>query len=1738
VIRIRHLAALLGLLQICVLSAYPRGQDAADGPTRIRISVYLDRVPAGEVTFTTSASTPELKIISSGPIETSRPWILLVDPTGMRRAEIERRVAALASAILGQGPAHHIRVGIPVLGGILSNPIPFRPGSRRTIVRTAMSYIPETAKAQVNLGRILDLTATLVQRAEETDGAVNCIVLARDREIEGDDADYLRQGAERLYLERTGKMGSSLYGYLGGEGALARICRSTGGLVFPLSQSPESVVQTISGTFARGYGLEIEATSGEEATLRQRLTFRARDAGGGILELRAPRAMWHRADGIPASDFFHMREALGWIRRAEEDAKAGDLSTAMRRLTNATREDPWNPEAHYLAGRIAYDSGALTAAADHLSRAIQLFPISEPALVLYGQVMERLGKAAEGLQRMHAMIRAGHPESPAIQLQTARLLVALGSHSEALTIYETVKGTDQDNVQMRAEYGTLLWRLKQPDAANRQIQSVLTDNPYNLTALACAADIAESSGEMDEAADYSQRAVQVYPGNADAHILAGRVHLARREWERAAESYQTALRLSPGRTEILHALATAQTQAGRLTDARSTLLRVLELDPAAIRPYQEMAQGYLIEGNLAKATAVLEQGAAQAHQRAHILFREAAEIRERRGEYGQALLNYRAMLDSLPPDQAAAVKRSYARHFEFLSSRIDRKPNPPRQFAQPNHRLIVPGGLATLSRIFELDASPLGETDTLERVFSHLLGLSWEERARLQQRTSIFFRDYESLLRHLEKKQIHPPGFDRAKPNEFVFPLIGDKATLKRTGDALGFFGIKIDSKRTADGETLVTLTINQGRKQSERRELLQQLGVSFPDPELREIRFTLGDESLPSLLPPEALSAILQEDRKEKSKWLFENLIMDPRAMRLYTALAACSDAARTSLIRSTPAKELATLTEVLFVFGRFLDFEDDRLLLPGSKEAWEQLLGTEHSNPDRFTRTLLNRDRGRALILYYVVSSAPEESQIFYTATAERLRSLYRLVPPIDTIRLGSGYRGIWKFDVGRILQHARYEGGDPLLPLDSRFGSHLFTAMESGTPGGEEEAARLMMGHDRLIHLIQLAFRSSPLSNLTMIDVVEFLIYLEEARPELLTPESIAVIMNNPSNAPVLIDLIWDIDPSAESLVRYFAFGQRLAEEGEQSWNVNRTRTSQSLFFLISALRREQMIGEQQGRNLFETALNRLDPPDESTFARQVARFLDEELLPVLGQALDQPAATPELVLAALAGRDPPQSFAIDNLRLRFRASSHRLARMRGTTQLQRFVSLQKLLKIYRLLDQLKMENVQTGSWVESLAAAMDELEPALLEGNLSDKERGAVAHTDFVGLRRELSRLRESEAGPSPEMLAGFADRVAASLHTEMGVTLLTYCYAYKGSPEIDALAFDPNFIRKHSFFGEIRISASGWSPTSLKQREGVGSYLAGSISGLGFQLRRLEWAESLISLRKNEGKELGAAMLSNLKGVRRPYRTNRAQEYVALTTSLARELLALAASEEPIFRWCRAELSHLMSPLRRNRVASGIREGDPIISSLTPSELFQLGRAYLQSMDGRSYPAASSVTGLDSEESGAPEETIGRDPAALRGGVTDFDLPVLTRLRRVVPEEGTEDATAFDRETAQYGVSLHRRFGLSLLSIELMDSYERLDHNAPPDLLYDRICDLKIRLAEINHSLGLPAYLSEVLGEVALRSILPKSAPVQSGTWRETLANIAELGPGEAREWIEELLHQGILTITSENGRGK
>ena len=1772
------------LLELAAAAAWPvpsaragPPQDAPAAAAVFRVSVYPDSPAASPPEF----SADPLAVLSARPLESTRPLLIIVDPTSAAGAEFYRRTLSVVQVLsrrAARAPAPEIRIGITALGGILSDPLPALGNPVSRTEAWIRPYFTEAAgHGQRDLARTLDLIAGLLERAEAGGVPVDCLVIAADGRIEGDDAAYFSSGFMRLLAEACSRRGSTLYGYLAGTGLLAEICRFTGGLAIPDGEPAEAVIDGIFEARKRGYLLELQAPGEADYAGLMGAGIRARASDGAPLGVRAPRAFWRAPDGSPAPDYYRLREAAGWARRAAGARGDGNPALALRLLKSSLDHDPWNPQALLEAARAAAELQELAEALDLVERAARCHPPSEAALALFCDLALAAGRPEKALAALERARRAGAPVTAALELSAGRLLRALGRDEEARRHYAAALAAGEDSDSAHAEYGSLLWRLGDPEGAAGHVRDALARNPRNVTAWICTSEIAAARGNLAEALESAHRAREIEPANPEAHAQAARVELARGEWAQALTVLDTALALAPARRDLLYLLADAQSAGGQLGAAAETLKRILAADPADARAYRRLADLHVRGADLPQAASVLEAGAAHAPGQAYAFYRSAVGLRERAGEFGQALLDYRAMLSALPEEQAAALERRLSAHMAGLSLSLD--PSPPtagparRQAedgqpplsttrppaaggAQPSAGgLIVPGGLEPLARVLGIEAGAMREDDALERIFSHILEISPAGAGSRPAENPLcrdvlsHLRQYRLFVRHLEQRKLLPAGCDPKAGHELTFVISGDEAELARTRELLSFFGIKVGLTRSQQGDPTVTLTIKGGRKWDERRRLLRHLGVNIPDPGLREIRFAVRDEELPARIDAATLGGKLFGSKPASAGELLERFMQDQEAMRLYMALAGCSSAARGALIRTLSAAEFRALAPALANFGRYLDVEGGRLAFPGSREAWEKFLGIGGYDADGSLAALVRRDGGKALLLYYALRIAPATVREYFTASESGLSQLYSLLLPLGGSSSPDPARGTWRTDPARIIR--QLDAGDHgiVLPVERSLGRLLFPAGTSGKDGPEAAPGPFpTLATADLALLLERAGDSRPSPYPGITEILEFLRYFSAQRSEPLSEAGAAALTRDAGAVPAFLDLVWDLELPQELIVEYVDYCRLLAGAGAKSWNVNRTRTSQSLFFLLAAFRREQTLGRDESLELFRRALERLQAADETEFALNAAAFLARDLLPALGARLGKDPGADSLIEAALAGRHPAQEFFFEGRRIRFDPSAYALKRMKAAVQRQNFLPLPALLDALQVLAAMAGGSEPKPVLLRRLSDHLKRLPPADTSG--AAPSRGPAARADIDMLRKRLDRLAGGFSGArSEEAMAQLAGDLAGALHLELGVTLLAHCYAYSGAPEVDALAFDPDFVRKHEFYPDAKSPAQGWLPARLQVSPEGGVRIAGSLSGLSYQLARLETAQSAQGFGKRDAPELLPSILAGLRAMRHDLLTDRASEYVALTVRLGREILARSLLDEDLWRWCSRQVGFLTSALRREEVARALGRGDSLGAAalLAPSELFFLGESYLRSSMGakvHSKPAGHSASGRDRADAGVPvgEGASGDADAAPPAGAVpheappEMECPNLDRLIEIVSAAGPAGEAGLRRETDQYGALLRNRLGLDQLSISISDSYEQLEHTMGGRLLYERICDLKIRIAEINYSLGLPAFLLELEGGLALRDILPRTSAVHANPWKVVLGRIAELGSENARAWIEELLNREVLTVAVEEDR--
>ncbi len=1761
---------------------------AAGSPDSIYVSIYpsLTRAIEASSTFSARAAELDLRVLSAERFGSPRPILLLVDPHSYTRPEMRRRVSALARAMVvsseSRGRPIKVRVGIPVLDGILGAWLTDPKTLVQELDRTLESYLPDRPEEeQINPGRILDLLASLIRKTQEDGGAADCLIVARDRRYTGEEAPYLVDSAQRQFLDVCLRRGSTLYGFLSGGALFRELCLSSGGLVFQDSQPAELAAHQILEQHDRGYLLQIGKPERLSRGRRSELTIQNRSSNGMPVELRGPAALWQHPGGKPMPEQYHVRQALDWVRRAKEAEEDQNYTSALRFVDSSVEEDPWNPLAFYLGGRIAAALGDLPLAGSYLARTIELGTPDEPTLLLYGRVFERLGRSATALETIRSILEAGVEPTPAVRLELAKLLSSNGKNEEASAIYAELLAKGKGDDITRAEYGRVLWRLGKASAARDQFEAALSINANSTAALLYSSEAAFAQGNLSLAAELGLRAVQSRPKDPDVQAHMGNVQAALGNRDSASGYYRAAVALAPNRRDLVDLLVEAVVHEGKEGEAKEILQRLIEADSSDVAAYRSLARIQARSGEITGAVSTLEKGAAQASQEAHILYREAAELRERRGEYGQALLDYRAMLRSSPPEVANADSNNLSHHLSFLSrllsnpknlfgSSSDKKgesdpasgiPKQLENSAPPTAEerldraaMLIPGGLDLLARTLGIDPALLREQDAAERMFSYMLELTPSHSDRLQDNPIrrdlvAYLRHYDSLLDHMRKHGLLPADFDPSLRQEFRFSLLAGGEQQKKTKQFLSFFGVGFKSRQTQDGDYNLEFNLKQNKGAAEKQQFLRNLGVNLLDRNVREIRFAIRDDELPVLFDARTWFGKVLAKEKGGSKYLLGQLTLNSRAMRLYVALAGCAVSTRDALLKATGPGELLSVVDAVAIYGRYLEFRDGVLLLPGNGQAWETLIGAPASEPARFIPAMLHRDEGRALLLYYALSVAPKSVQRVLTASSDRLNELYQMLPAYYAARARNGI-SVGQHDLGRILRQLSADDQGLVMEIDKRFGKYLLSAggVDQNAPGaGESRLLRLPPKY--LLQLVNQQKESRASVRDSVLEMLEFVRYLQSSYPEMLHDAAIDAIMREPLQSAVLLDLVWDLHPPADLLVKYLDYYKELIRSGPRGWNMNRTRTSQALLHLISLLHRQGIVPREDGIRLFELALAQLASAEEGVFAQKVADFLADQLLPSLETSLPKASAPEDILLQALAGTDRMLEFAFDGRQLQFDPARYKLQRMKGAIQQQRYTSVSILLRVYGLLRQLKSERDAATGAVQALKQALGEVQTAEFKPDSSASLRGFVASVDLASVLSKIEALQRSSKGKPQLQLSQLATEVSAALHTELGVTLLTYCYAYHGAAETDALAFDPNFVRKHQFYDSGLPKDSGWIPARLDQREGVGAYMAGSISGLGFELCNLETAQSVQSFGRREGKSLVPTILTGIRTMRRSLRSDRAQEYVALSVRLGREVLALSGGSASVNRWCESFLSNLVPPKRRERAMRMVNEGNAngVSDALSPSELFLLGEAYLNSAgshsatvgtDDSSPVIANDVSGSDAGAAALDPVVSGSDGVGSAnevhsvGAPSSLDCPVLRRLKQIIPDRAPSEAATFRQEVQQYGVLLRKRLGLNQLSLSIADSYEQLEISAREEVLFERLCDLKIRLAEINHALGLPAFLGEVVGELAIRDILPRSAAIRTNSWKLVLEQISRLETDNGRNWIEELLNRGVLALSS------
>ncbi len=1143
----------------------------ADGSVRIRFTAYPVPVAVSPGRVSVTAGGVPARVLRAAK---SRPLLLVLDPNSYGRQELRARIGRFAQVLASSGAGQWtVRVGIPVLDGILGPEVAEPRKIAAALDQAVLSYVPERPGEPLTAGRTLDSISELVARAEtQAAGPVDCLLLFRDRLFEGEGGAYLNEGmAHRLAASAFGE-GSTLYGWLDGEGVLKRACAGSGGMAWGTETAPAEVLTRLAEARRRALTVDVEFPR-DAQNRRTGLDLRGTTPDGIEIRLRAPEAFWLQADGSGLPDHRRMQQALDWIRRAHEARGDGNFTLARRFAESAIKEDSWNPEGYYLAAASALELGDFPSARALAEQGIAGAGPEDRTLAVLAAASRGLGKAAEALARLQPLLPVDRSPAPELGLELARLHASTGQLAAAEGLFSGVLDAGHRDADVLVDFAGVLFRLGKRDEARAQLTLALDTDRNSARAMILLAQSFAADGDAGHARAWAAKALERNPVEAETLAGLAAVHAALREWLPAAENLQKALILAPGRQDLRKPYVEALCRAGRERDAVAFLRKSIESDPADQAARHSLGAILSDSGELEEAAIAWETAAAAGGPDSYELYRTAAALRERRGEYGQALLDYRAMARSAHPGISAQLRAGLRPHLSAIALLAGGERRPERdplakelglavapattpagsvqdnaqQPVGPGATIEVPGGLALLARTIGLGVPATGEADVLERIFTLILDSGSAQKGRLRddpvRRTAVSaLRTYTALMRYLTVEGLLPPGFDPRHPQELVFPLYGPAETTNRARKLLRFFGVHLGIKEARDGGIQLTLTLKQGGAAAARQELLRNMGVTLTDRALRELRFTPKYDSIPILLDPQTWAdKILPEAKKQYG--LLERFLLNPPAMRLYLALAGCSRDARAGLVEAYKRGELLELVGPLSAYGRYLDFRDGSLVFPGERDSWEALLGAEGSGNRPALDALLRRDDGRALRIYASLALAPRSVRQYLTATPERLKELHQAF--LSGGRGGKAASQIGQPDLGRVLRLMEADSRGLLLPIDRR----LTPAVLPGAPaevsaGGHGAFEPLAVRDKDLGRLLDWTGTASSQLSLSPLEPIELISWLQATHPEMLDEETAGAIVRSPAAAASMVDIIVDLSPGAPAAA---AHGVRTRSRG---------------------------------------------------------------------------------------------------------------------------------------------------------------------------------------------------------------------------------------------------------------------------------------------------------------------------------------------------------------------------------------------------------------------------------------------------------------------------------------------------------------------------------------------------------------------------------------------------------------
>lgn len=266
------------------------------------------------------------------------------------------------------------------------------------------------------------------------------------------------------------------------------------------------------------------------------------------------------------------------LQTAVEHHQSGRLREAEAIYRSVLGEQPDNPNALYLLGVVALQTGQPEAARKRFERTISISPDYADAYNMCGDACAALGQFDEAIGHYRRAIEI-EPKFAGAHNNLGNVYMSLGRFDDAATEYRRAISISPDFAMSHNNLGLVLKSLGRPGEALEYFQRAVSIAPGYAEAYSNIGNALRDLGRPQDAVGHYQRAIAANPGLAEAHNNLGTAFKDLGRHVDAADHYKKALELKPDFAMALNNLGLLYDETGRPQDAKDSYERAIAIDP-------------------------------------------------------------------------------------------------------------------------------------------------------------------------------------------------------------------------------------------------------------------------------------------------------------------------------------------------------------------------------------------------------------------------------------------------------------------------------------------------------------------------------------------------------------------------------------------------------------------------------------------------------------------------------------------------------------------------------------------------------------------------------------------------------------------------------------------------------------------------------------------------------------------------------------------------------------------------------------------------------------------------------------------------------------------------------------------------------------------------------------------------------------------------------------------------------